>query len=211
MIDASKLSFSFTHKKLFSQISFEIQAGELLQIQGANGVGKSTLLMLIAGLKTPDSGVISFGKEKNKDVQFRKLHSTYLPAEANGLYLNMDALHNLKFWTGLRGISLKIEDYYEELEFWGLNHPLLRAEFPVGLFSTGMRRRLALARIALSQSTCWLLDEPIYGLDQKGIALFKTRLISHLDHGGIAVIISHDETFFSGLQKKSLKISHDNS
>ena len=83
MIDASKLSFSFAHKKLFNQISFEVQAGELLQIQGANGVGKSTLLMLIAGLQTPDSGVISFGKEKNKDVLYRKLHSAYLPAEAN--------------------------------------------------------------------------------------------------------------------------------
>jgi heme exporter protein A len=130
-----------------------------------------------------------------------------LPAEANGLFLKMDALHNLSFWCALRGVEAEPERLRAALARWQLDHPLLSRGFPVEKFSTGMKRRLALARLGLTPSPCWLLDEPLYGLDTDAVAVFRGMLQDHLRRGGAALVVSHELGAFQGLDKTTVTLS----
>ena len=206
MLSVRSLSFSFEHRNLFQGVSFDLKPGELIHLTGSNGVGKSTFLSILAGLRSPDKGQIAFTGPGGSPVEDLKTVCAYLSAESNGLYLKMDAYENLRFWSGLRGLKPGEGLIRSTLSHWGLGNSLLIKNFPVEQFSTGMRRRLGLARLGLSQAPCWLLDEPVYGLDQKGIDLFRQSLKAHLGEGGMAILISHDLTALSGLASTSLSL-----
>jgi heme exporter protein A len=202
MLKVEDLEFGFHHRLLFKDVSFTVNAGELLHIVGPNGAGKSTLMSIIAGLIGAPKGSISFSGSDD-----RRLYLEYLPAEANGLYLKMSAMQNLTFWSALRGRQLPDESIHAALAIWDLNKPLLRDNFPLEKFSTGMKRRLALARLSLSPAPCWLLDEPFYGLDQNAAATFKEQLRKHLQSGGMGLIISHEPSILDGLVTAELDLT----
>ena len=100
-------------------------------------------------------------------------------------------MDNLKFWLRLRGIKFTDQTLIDELKIWNLDHPLIRKNFPVEKFSTGMKRRFPWPGSSI-QTPVWLLDEPLYGLDVKGIAQFQDIIKHHLENNGSAVIVSHD-------------------
>lgn len=200
MLIVKSLSFSFEHRRLFHDVSFQVEPGSLLHLKGANGVGKSTFLGILAGIRKQDHGTIEYIDQTQQSYPDIRELSAYLSAEANGLYTKMDAIGNLRFWCNLRGLKPSNAELVASMDTWGLGHPLLRQNFPVEYFSTGMRRRLALARLSLSKASCWLLDEPIYGLDDKGIELFRQHLKKHLDCGGVGVMISHDKLASEGIR-----------
>jgi heme exporter protein A len=194
MLALQKLGFGFRHRPLFQDLSFTVAPGELVHLAGPNGAGKSTLMAVVAGLLEPTAGQVEYrpGKDSANPADDRRVFMEYLPAEANGLYVKMDATQNLEFWGRLRGKELAKVDIHAALRVWNLDHPLLRDDFPVEKFSTGMKRRLALARLALSPAPCWLLDEPLYGLDVEAMAIFTGMLDAHLKKGGLALVVSHD-------------------
>ncbi len=193
MLALKKLGFGFRHRPLFQDLSFTVEPGELVHLSGPNGAGKSTLMAVAAGLLEPTSGSVEYLPGKGPDAaDDRRVYMEYLPAEANGLYVKMDATQNLLFWSRLRGRELERAAVHDALGVWNLNHPLLRDDFPVEKFSTGMKRRLALARLALSPAPCWLLDEPVYGLDVEAMGIFTEMLGAHLKKGGLALVVSHD-------------------
>lgn len=206
MLKVENLSFSFAHLPLFSGISLEIKAGEILHITGANGVGKSTLMQILAGIIQPRSGTVTV-RIGEQTVEDRRLACEYLPSEGNGLFLRRDAIANLTYWRPLRGEYLTREQAHDELARWGLTNAYFREGFPVGKFSTGMKRRLSLARVTTSNSPIWLLDEPIYGLDQSAIAIFRQRLDEHLKSLGAVAIISHDLSLFTGQSLQTFSLS----
>lgn len=206
MLAITNLSFSFQHRRLFDRLSLTANSGELIHISGPNGVGKSTFMAVVAGLLAPASGDIEY-RIGRKAVPDRRAYLEYLPAEANGLYTKMDATQNLLFWAHLRGVPLSREAAFAALDPWNLNHPLLRDGFPVEKFSTGMKRRLALARLDLSPVPGWLLDEPLYGLDADAMRVFRQRLEAHLIKGGFALLISHDLAPLTGLITRTINLS----
>lgn len=201
MLQVKDLSFGFRHRRLFDAVSFTVSPQELVHLAGPNGAGKSTFMSIVAGLLHPDKGDVSFfpGVGAAEPVEDRRRFAEYLPAEANGLYVKMDATQNLLFWAELRGAKVGKAEIWKELERWNLNHALVRDGFPVEKFSTGMKRRLALARLALSPAPLWLLDEPLYGLDAQAVELFRGLLREHLDKGGLALVVSHDLVPLQGL------------
>jgi len=159
-----------------------VSPGELLHLSGPNGSGKTTFLKIIAGLIAPDKGSISF----------HDTHYEYLDSESNGHYLKISAASNLRFWGKLKQHHLSNQQLDDELLTWGLSNPYISQKLAVENFSTGMKRKLALARVSLSSEKIWLLDEPILGLDEKSLNLFSKKLAKHLNQGGCAVVISHD-------------------
>lgn len=206
MLKAENLSFGFAHLPLFSDVSVAVKHGDLLHLTGPNGVGKSTLVQIIAGILEPIAGrlVVTLNE---KPVVDRRLACEYLPSEGNGLFLRRDAMANLMFWPPLRGKTIARPAAEQELIVWGLTKKYFREDFPVAKFSTGMKRRLALARVSLSGAPIWLLDEPIYGLDHHAIELFRQKLGNHLKSGGAAIVISHDLTLFENLTPRQFSLS----
>ena len=191
MLTVSDLYFAYKFRPILKGVNFQLKPGEILQISGPNDCGKTTLMSILAGLIQESSGSITYSCNGNSK-QDRRHHIEYLPAEANGLYGKMDAMENLRFWLNLRARECSDADIIEELKLWSLDHPLIRKDFPVEKYSTGMKRRLSLARVNLSQTPVWLLDEPLYGLDVKGIEQFQNVLKKHLENQGSAVLVSHD-------------------
>ncbi|NRA63810.1 MAG: heme ABC exporter ATP-binding protein CcmA [Pseudobacteriovorax sp.] len=205
MLKVSDLHFGYRFRPILQGVSCEVSAGEILHIVGTNGSGKTTLMSILAGLTKETAGSITLTCD-NQEIADRRQKTEYLPAEANGLYGKMDAMDNLRFWQKLRGLSPSNEDIIAALAQWDLDHPLIRSNFPTEKYSTGMKRRLALARVQLSGTPLWLLDEPLYGLDAKGIVQFQSILSQHLDAGGAVAVVSHDTVPLETFRPKVLEI-----
>ena len=203
MLKVSDLTFQFPHRQLFRDLSFQIRPGHLLHVKGANGVGKSTLVNILCGFLAPTSGEIAYLKDDTTVDELRD-YLEYLPSEANGLFLKMNAVANLQFWLSLRGHTVSEAQLNSALEKWGLGHPILKTPFPVERYSTGMKRRLALARLTLSTAPFWLLDEPIYGLDAEATEIFATELKHHLEQGGLALMVTHETGILADLPHETL-------
>ncbi len=164
---------------ILSDVSFVVPAGGALVLRGPNGVGKTTLLRSLAGL-IPIAGGTA------------RLFDTSLGPEAEGVALSghLDAVkpgltvaETLAFWARLYGT-----DMAPALQAFGLAPLRARA---AGRLSAGQKRRLGLARLALSGARLWLMDEPTVSLDTDGVAEVTALLERHLAMGGIAVISTH--------------------
>ena len=169
-------------RSVFSGLSFELAAGELLAVTGANGVGKSTLLRIVAGLLAPSAGRVSL-EPATADSLASELH--YL-GHLDGLKTTLTVRRNLEFWRALwaaKTVELALEAV-------GLGH---LADLPVGLLSAGQRRRLAIARLLIDERALWLLDEPATSLDAAGEQMLGRLIAAHLAAGGMAMVATHRE------------------
>lgn len=159
---------------LFRNLDLQLSAGQAGILTGPNGVGKSSLLRLIAGLLPAFAGDL----EVSGSVALcddRLALDEHLPLEAA-----------LQFWSKLDGRNA--EEVAQALSAAGLAH---LAEVPVRYFSTGQRQRARLARTFLSGADIWLLDEPVNGLDSGAVEQLGTVLQAHLARGGIILAASH--------------------
>ena len=201
MLSVQKISFGFKNQKLFQDVSFDLEAGQLVRISGANGSGKSTMLGLIAGLISGGGGSILFAG----DDDFRQWTSWIAP-DANGLVPTLSATENLNFWLELRGVKLKAGSLQTTLGRWGLSGDWIQSSLPVAKFSTGMKRRLALAKLELEGSKLWLLDEPLFGLDDGACKQFRDSLDRHLSAGGASRVVTHDDRLLERIRHQTISL-----
>ena len=156
---------------LFSGVSFALGAGDVLTVGGPNGVGKSSLLRVAAGLLRAEAGVVT----RDGEVELADEQPALDPALPLG--------KALQFWADIDGGSVK--DALASVDMAHL------AQVPVRMLSTGQRRRATLARTLASGATIWLLDEPANGLDAAGVTILEGLIAAHRLRGGIAVVATH--------------------
>lgn len=169
---------------LFSELNFTIQAGEALLITGPNGVGKSTLLRIAAGLLRPAEGEIKLESNPRK---FETLGAAcHFLGHLNAMKPALTLEENLRFWQSFYG--LEVRPVSEALEMVGLADI---GHLPFGYLSTGQKRRASIARLLASDRPVWLLDEPTAGLDKSSEAQFSALMQVHLGHGGIILAATH--------------------
>lgn len=162
-------------------VSFHVAAGEALLLLGPNGSGKSTLLRLLAGLKRPDAGQVLWqGEDALADLSEHARRVAYL-GHQDAIKPGLSVAENLLFAAAGQAIA-------PALDALGL---AALAELPARMLSAGQKRRLALARLALSPAPLWLLDEPTLGLDQASLGRLGALLARHRASGGIVVAATH--------------------
>ena len=180
---ANKLTCQRGARLLFADLSFALGPGEALQVAGANGTGKSSLIRIAAGLLAPLAGQIEYTGAIGL-VDERPALDPHLPlGQALGLWQRIDgAADNEAARLGLSALM----------------------DVPVRYLSTGQKKRAALARLIGQQAKVWLLDEPLNGLDSKGIALVEALAAEHCQEGGICLIASHQPFALAGMRRFEL-------
>ena len=173
-------------RRLCQGLSFELRAGEALQIKGANGSGKTSLLRALAGLGRVDEGELRWqGVALAQSPEYRSGLS-YL-AHANGLKAHLSPRENYIFYQSITKYPSEITAD-AALTRLGLAEVADRA---CAYLSMGQKRRAALARLLAVKSRLWLLDEPLTSLDVAGAELVTMFLERHLGDGGLAVLATH--------------------
>lgn len=161
-------------RMLFDGLDLRLAAGEAALVTGPNGIGKTSLLRLAAGLLAPAAGSV------------RRRGRVALAAEAAALDEDRPLAAALHFWVRLDGRDAgAVAAALAEMELAHL------AAVPVRLLSTGQRRRAAMARVIAGDAAIWLLDEPASGLDATALERLAAAIRAHLGRGGIVLAASH--------------------
>lgn len=180
---AERLAAFRAERLVFREVGFAISPGGALLLLGPNGSGKSTLLRLLAGLKQPDAGTITwYGKNIATDPGAHAARVAYV-GHLDAVKPGLTAAENLAYDARLGGGNTEVALAALDLA------PL--AALPARMLSAGQRRRLALARLALIPAPLWLLDEPTIGLDAAAIDKFGAIMAAHRAGGGVIVAATH--------------------
>lgn len=154
-------------------VSFTLRPGEALVLRGPNGSGKTTLLRTVAGLQPPLAGEVMAPAE-----------AIAYSGHADGIKATLSVAENLLFWAAIYGTG-GIDGALSAFDLKTLRNR------PAQNLSAGQKRRLGLARLAVTGRAIWALDEPTVSLDVASVALFARAVEGHLAKGGSAIMATH--------------------
>jgi heme exporter protein A len=195
-LTGDKLSAVRGGRTLFADLAFAVEGGAALVLTGPNGVGKTTLLRIIAGLMPPAAGRIALEGGARDQAASEQCHYVgHLSAIKPGLSIE----ENARFWSGFLGGAPGRLD--AALDTFGLG--ALR-DIPAGYLSAGQKRRLGLARLLLAERPLWLLDEPTTSLDSAAQEVLTGVVNEHLAAGGLAVAATHTSLGFANARELRL-------
>lgn len=182
-IAAQELACRRGDRLLFRALSLDLASGDALHVAGANGIGKSSLLRILAGLLRPYAGAVEHSGAIGL-IDERAALDPHLPLGTA-----------LAFWQRIDGAA------HDAIAQLGLSDLL---DVPVRFLSTGQRKRASLARLIGQSAPIWLLDEPLNGLDTNAARLTEELAAQHCRNGGICVIASHQTFTLDGMKRLTL-------
>ena len=187
LVEAQNLACVRGGRTVFRDLSFRVSPGQVLALEGPNGAGKSSTLRMLAGLLAQADGTVRFrnGKSDVTDAEERGRLVAWL-GHQDGVKAQLSVAENAAFWAALYNKEKNIAGILQRV---GL---AAASDWPAYFLSAGQRRRLALARLVLSNRPLWLLDEPNAALDASGRELVTALIAEHCAEGGIAIIATHE-------------------
>ncbi len=186
-LEAQNLQCIRDFRMLFSCLNLQLQNGEAVQVQGPNGAGKTTLLRILCGLRSPDEGKILWkGRDIAEDRAEFQATLAYV-GHAHGIKGDLTPLENLRFWSTIHPVKqdLIISEVLQAVGLGAYENILSRR------LSAGQRRRVAIARLLITDARLWILDEPFTAIDTEGIRMIEKVISQHVEQGGMAVLTSH--------------------
>lgn len=189
MFHCEKLTCVHEDRILFKNLSFTLSSGEIVQVEGPNGVGKTSLFRLLVGLSVPYAGDVFWQNKpiaKDRESFYQQL--LYLGHKA-GIKPELTAFENLQFFQ-------KMHNSDTEVDLWTLLATVGLAGYEDILcaqLSAGQQRRVALARLWLNDSLLWVLDEPFTAIDKAGVAVLEELFLEHARKGGIVLLTTHQD------------------
>ncbi|TNH05192.1 cytochrome c biogenesis heme-transporting ATPase CcmA [Testudinibacter sp. TR-2022] len=182
------LSCQRGEKRLFAAFSAIFESGQFVQLEGHNGIGKTSLLRILTTLSQPLSGEVRWNELdifKSRDSYLAQL--LYL-GHSSGVKSELTPYQNLKFYQQISPCKTGEAIIWQALEQVGLCG---YEESAVYRLSAGQQKRVALARLWLSQAPLWILDEPFTAIDKQGQQQLTALFEQHCQQGGIVILTSH--------------------
>jgi len=187
---ADNLTIARGDMELCFQVNFTVASGQILHIQGSNGIGKTTLLMMLAGLLPILEN--RENHQNNKSLSWANAPLSDWPVlyigHSMGLNAGLSVRENLKF---LQGINTNSD---QQLSFaLGVVGLSGYEDVAISRLSSGQKRRVSLARLWMTSNldALWLLDEPFNALDSDMVSRLSERLAQHAEQGGRIILTSH--------------------
>ncbi len=188
MFEAKALECVRDDRLLFSDLSFTLGQAEVLQIEGSNGSGKTSLLRIICGLRLPEAGQILWQGESvitnREDYYANMVYIGHLPC----VKAELNVMENVRALLDTRSLSLDNEEIEAVLAKVGI---ATYEDVAAKALSSGQRRRILLAFVSLAQADMWILDEPLTALDVDGVALMESMILAHKAAGGSVIFTTH--------------------
>jgi heme exporter protein A len=191
-------------RRLFQNLSFSATPGELVEVRGPNGSGKTSLLRILCGLASPAAGEVRWSGKNILALGEEYFGSVAYLAHQNGVKDELTAIENLRISAGVSGYRLYKGEEQKTLEQIGLTR---QRDLPARVLSAGQRRRLALGRLLTSNSTLWILDEVLTSLDDAAMKLSGEFITGHLQRNGIAIVATHQELNLSAAKVQRIRIT----
>jgi heme exporter protein A len=202
-LTAHRLACVRDDRPLFRELSFGVAEGEVLQVDGRNGSGKTSLLRILCGLANPAEGEVRWRGQPLARVRSDYwLDLAYL-GHAHGVKLELTPIENLRLARALKrpDPQVSIENALERVGLLGFE------DVPARSLSAGQCRRVALARLLTTQARVWILDEPLTAIDRRGVADLEALIVAHARAGGIVVLTTHHPVRLSGCRVGSLHLT----
>ncbi len=191
----------FARDWVLKDVRLSVEAGEVVALLGPNGVGKTTLLRVAAGLTRPQRGEVRIFGKPAAALEAERGALLYV-ANPPAFYRHLSGEENLKSWLLLLGRSVRAGAVEEAMAAVGL--PRAR---PVLAYSSGMKKRLALARVFLAEPRVLLLDEPETALDEEGRKLLFEAIRRVREGGGAVLLATHDRAFAEASADREVVLS----
>ena len=188
MLEIQSLECVRDDRLLFSELSFTLADSEVLQIEGANGCGKTSLLRIICGLRLAEAGKVNWCGESiqrnREDFYANMVYIGHLPCIKGDLTV----LENVRALLDTRSLSVSDQVIEAALIRVGLES---YDDVPGKALSSGQRRRILLAFVELAKAKLWVLDEPLTALDVQGVQLMESMILEHKQAGGSVIFTTH--------------------
>ena len=202
LLEASGLACERGDRLLFEDLHFSLGAGAMVQIEGRNGAGKTSLLRILCGLAQPSTGTVRWrGREIGRWRQEFLAEVSYI-GHHHGVKGTLTPTENVTIARGL-GVAHPTVQIADALQEVGL---AAFYDYPCQELSAGQRRRVALARLQAMRTCLWVLDEPFTSLDRAGVRMVESMLSTHLTAGGAVVIVTHHPLQMDGYPVQRLSL-----
>lgn len=198
ILKIKSLAFERNDALLFEPVSFELNSGEALHVEGANGAGKTTLFQLLIKMLEPCSGELLFRGQPVSECHFEYLSDILFIGHQSAVKLTLTAEENLA-WMAESEVSSAAS--LRALESLGLGG---YSDIPCYKLSAGQQRRVALARLLLSDARLWYLDEPFTAIGRDGVKLLERCMEDHVSSGGAVVVSTHQDLDVQDVRRYSV-------
>ncbi|MDP0098615.1 cytochrome c biogenesis heme-transporting ATPase CcmA [Glaesserella parasuis] len=187
--------------RLFEGCSLTISSGQWWQIEGHNGIGKTSLLRILAGLAVAVEGEVQWNGVKIQQQRDQYYTNLFYLGHHAGVKPELTAWENLRFFQKIQGLPLDDEALWNAL---GKVSLIGREDLPCSHLSAGQQRRVALAKLWLTKAMLWILDEPFTAIDKKGVSELIAHIEQHCEQGGMVIFTSHQTAESDKVQLLSL-------
>jgi len=190
LLSATNLTCIREERLLFDQLNIAINSGDIVQVEGPNGSGKTSLLRILSGLSQPYEGQVLYNEQPIDDCREEFHQNLLYLGHLPGVKGEMSAQENLSFNLALHGMNNEpsnIESTLEQVNLMGFEDSL------ASHLSAGQHRRISLARLYQSKARVWILDEPFTAIDKQGVHALEQLFKAHIEQGGCVILTTHQD------------------